>query len=429
MSYRYVIWRGHFKKLWLSQILSLVAYNLLNFALIIRVFQLTQGTRFANVSVAMLVLSFGIPSILFAAVAGVYVDQWDRRKVLILTNFVRAVLAIGYLYAESSLALVLLLTFLIATATQFFAPAEAASIPRLVRRDHLITANALFLFTFYATFVVGYSASAPVIKFFGTDGPYAAAALLFAVATALAMLLPHMGQGEDVDTTLHQNLRTVGDQLRHSWKLIRGNINLYFPIIQLMLIQVMISVIMVLAPALSLALLKAPLQDASHFLVLPAGIGMVFGVVLVNRIAKWVNNLGVISSGLVISGAGLIVLGMVGLLYRTFHGNALATIDQVGVLTALIVFVLGIVIAVISVTAQTILQENTTDHVRGKIFGALYTLINAAATLPVLLVGLLADLFSVTKVISATGALVLIFALLQLGTIRHKRRKNPKIDL
>jgi MFS family permease len=196
-----------------------------------------------------------------------------------------------------------------------------------------------------------------------------------------------------------------------------------------MLIQVMISVIMVLAPALSLALLKAPLQDASHFLVLPAGIGMVFGVVLVNRIAKWVNNLGVISSGLVISGAGLIVLGMVGLLYRTFHGNALATIDQVGVLTALIVFVLGIVIAVISVTAQTILQENTTDHVRGKIFGALYTLINAAATLPVLLVGLLADLFSVTKVISATGALVLIFALLQLGTIRHKRRKNPKIDL
>ena len=61
----------NFARLWGSQVLSQVAQNLLNFALVIRVFDLAQHTRFANISVALLILSFGIPSIFFPAAAGV----------------------------------------------------------------------------------------------------------------------------------------------------------------------------------------------------------------------------------------------------------------------------------------------------------------------------------------------------------------------
>ena len=64
----------NFSKLWGSQIMSQVAQNLLFFALIIRVFELASHTKFANISVALVVLAFGIPAIFFGLVAGAYVD-------------------------------------------------------------------------------------------------------------------------------------------------------------------------------------------------------------------------------------------------------------------------------------------------------------------------------------------------------------------
>src|SRR5262249_55297374 len=109
---------ANFNRLWAAQVLSQIAQNLLNFALIIRVYQLAQGTRFANISVALLILSFGIPSIFFAAAAGVYVDHWNKKVILVTANVLRAVLVLGYLLFERNLIMVLLLSFAISSITQ-----------------------------------------------------------------------------------------------------------------------------------------------------------------------------------------------------------------------------------------------------------------------------------------------------------------------
>ena len=90
-----------FLKIWIAQIVSQLATNLLNFALIIRVYELAANTRYANIAVSLLILAFGIPSIVFAVLAGAYVDHWDRKKVLIVTNIVRAVLVLGFLIFSS----------------------------------------------------------------------------------------------------------------------------------------------------------------------------------------------------------------------------------------------------------------------------------------------------------------------------------------
>src|SRR5206468_3795444 len=119
---------GNFTKLWGAQIFSQVGQNLLNFALIILVYDLAQHTHFANISVALLVLSFGLPSLLFAPIAGTYVDYWDRRKVLVASNLLRAVLVLAYIKGEHNLWAILLLSFLVSTVLQFFVPAETATI-------------------------------------------------------------------------------------------------------------------------------------------------------------------------------------------------------------------------------------------------------------------------------------------------------------
>ena len=117
MDYIRTIRQVNFAKLWSAQILSQVAQYLLNFALIILVYDLTAGSKFGNFSVSLVVLSFTIPSILFAPAAGTYVDYWDRKKVLLYSNLIRTILALIYIVSLDNLYAILLLTFLTSTVT------------------------------------------------------------------------------------------------------------------------------------------------------------------------------------------------------------------------------------------------------------------------------------------------------------------------
>ncbi len=407
-----IIRNGNFNRLWGSQILSQIAQNLLNFALIIRVFQLAQGTRLANVSVALLILSFGIPSIFFAAAAGVYVDHWNKKVVLLVANLARAVLVLGYLVFEHNLWLVLLFSFLISTATQFFTPAESASIPALVKPGHLQRANSLFVFTIYASFIVGYSASAPVIAWFGPSGPYVLTSIMFALAAGLVWLLPNIQVEQSEGMPFARIVRYTWREILNNWRLIRTNHNLSFPILQLTLSQSVLGVILALAPAMSLAILGIPLQDSSHFLIIPAGIGMVAGVVVIERLTSWIPRLRLIAVGFIVGATALAMLGSSDRLHHLHAGHTMLLEHyQIGLIVAPIVLILGFMNAVVSVASQTLLQEHTTEQSRGKVFGALGMMINIAATLPIFFAGVLADLFGVPTVITTLGLLLLAFGI------------------
>jgi MFS family permease len=406
----------NFGRLWGSQILSQVAQNLLNFALIIRVFELAQHTNLANFSVALVVLSFGVPSIFFAAAAGVYVDHWNRKYVLVIANAVRAVVVLGYLLFEHNLAMVLLLSFIISTATQFFAPAEAASMPALVGEQHMLRANSLFIFTMYASFIVGYSASAPVIAALGAHGPYLVTAAMFLLATLLVLPLPSIRAQTAGKVSFGAILRRTGAEILRSWRLIRADHHLSGPIYQLAITQTCVGILVTLAPALSEELLKTSIQNAAHILILPVGFGMILGVALLGWMTRAYGKANVIKYGLLVGSLDLIVIGLSGYFYAVMSGHTVSL--QGAPVVTLLVLVLGFSTAAVSAAAQTMLQEHTTDETRGKVFGALNMMVNIAATLPLLVTGILADALGATSVVILLGGLILPYAIIQF------RRKN-----
>jgi len=411
-----------FNRLWSAQALSQVAQNLLNFALIIRVFQLAQGTRFANISVALLILSFGVPSIFFAAAAGVYVDHWNKKVVLVTANFLRAFLVLGYLLVEHNLVLVLVLSFMISSITQFFAPAEAAAIPSLVKPNRLLRANSLFVFTLYASFIVGYSASAPVIAIVGPHGPYITASIFFLLAGVLVSFLPSIHVKESNGMPFAKVIRYTGHEILRNWELIRTNHNLSFPILQLTITQACLGVLLALAPALAIAVLHTPIQDTSQYLIIPAGAGMVAGVVAIGQLVKHYSKSRVIAVGLIVAAAALILLGLSDQLTRHLNHLAFGTVTEVGLTVACLVLILGFMNAVVSAASQTILQENTTDATRGKVYGALNMMVNIAATLPIFFAATIADLTSVNAVITSVGILLLVFAAGQYVWLRRHQK-------
>jgi len=87
-----------------------------------------------------------------------------------------------------------------------------------------------------------------------------------------------------------------------------------------------------------------------------------------------------------------------------------------------LVLILGFMNAVVSAASQTILQENTTEATRGKVFGALNMMVNIAATLPIFFAGILADLTSVNAVITGLGLLLLVFATVQFWQLQRERK-------
>ncbi|HUC86777.1 MAG TPA: MFS transporter [Candidatus Saccharimonadales bacterium] len=420
MEYLRLLRHGNFAKLWFAQILSQVGQNLLNFALIILVYDLAQHTRFANSSVALLVIAFGLPALLIAPMAGVLVDRWDRKTVLVVSNVLRAILVPLYLLAGHRLWLILLLSFIVSSILQFFVPAEAATIPNTVPKRMLLLANSLFIFSLYAAFIVGYSASGPAVQFLGSRGPYLIVTVMMALAAVLTSLLPPQPYTKPTVPLPRPHL--IND-LRESWKLINENAERFFAILQLTITQAVVSILITLAPALSLALLHIPLQDASHVLIIPVGVGMVLGVMLVSVVTKNRAKATVIQAGLIIASITLTLVGLSGELYRLYQGNTVIPVASISLIVGILMLVLGLINSMISAAAQTLLQESTTNANRGKVFASLNMMINLAATAPILITGFLADLLSVTRVITIIGAILTVYSLFM---VRHYRVLRPR---
>src|SRR4029077_4812092 len=123
------------------------------------------------------------------------------------------VLVLGYLLFEHDLLLVLLISFLVSSITQFFSPAEASAIPALVTKRQLLRANALFVFTMYASFIIGYSASAPVIAAFGARGPYYLTSLMFGLAGLCVVFLPSIHAAQSNKLQFRRVVRYTRDEI------------------------------------------------------------------------------------------------------------------------------------------------------------------------------------------------------------------------
>src|SRR3954464_331061 len=74
-----------FLQLWIAQIISQLAQQMINFALLVQVGDLSNS----GTATAAIIICFTIPAILFSAVAGVFVDRHPKRRVLVITNITR----------------------------------------------------------------------------------------------------------------------------------------------------------------------------------------------------------------------------------------------------------------------------------------------------------------------------------------------------
>jgi MFS family permease len=390
-----------------SQILTQVGGNAVLFGLTVTVFGLTDSST----AVSVLLLTFLVPAVVFGAVAGVFVDMFDRRQILIWSNILRAGLYALLLIFPDQLLVIYIVTALVATLTTFFGPAEAAMIPFVVKREQLLTANSFFILMLQASFVLGFALLGPAAhRFLGMELLVIIVAAAYALAGALCWILPPAPPGELGRASLDSARRAVGatfSQLREGLQYIRDHHNIFWSLTYLAITASLIGVLGSLGPAFARDVLG--LEDSDLVVILlPLGAGLVSGIVVLNVVGHRLSRRRMIEGGMIGLGLALVVLGFAQDL------DVLRSDDDISALLVIVVvlaFIAGVCYAFVAVPAQTSLQEELPSDVRGRVFGVLNMLVSLASFVPIIVAGPLADVLSAAAVIVIFAALVMIIGI------------------
>jgi len=387
VSFRQVLSNFGFLALWFGQLNSQLADRVFVYVLMVIAYRLTH----TNLGVVVPLLAFGIPSVLFGPLAGVFVDKWDRKWVLAITSIIRGLLILLIIpLVEQSLVLIFMVSFLIYTATQFFAPAESSAIPELVKRDDLIVANSLFMITWMGASVIGFGLGAPLVNIFSNEGTFIASAVLYflaAVAIFLVPLKPRERRQEGKNPSIIKDL-LFGIEFIRRRQIVR------YSLYKLFVATAAIAIISLLAISYAKEVLGIEAKNFGY-LIFAVGAGMLFGMGFLERLRRWLTKGTIVVLSFIMSGLALILIGRVSDLY----------------LALFLIFLLGVGNIFITSSIQTILQQRIPRRIRGRVFGIQNMLINSAFVFPVILAGAAADIYGVQATMGALGWLVVLTGL------------------
>lgn len=420
-----------FRNLWLAELLSQTALNAIWFAALVA----TEKETHAAAYVSYAVVSATLPVALFGVLAGILVDRWDKKRVLVISNVLRIALSLGYLWYGWSVGVIFLMNFLINAVAQFFSPAMLATIPQLLPKRLLTAATGLFNITLNISQVLGMVLlGPPLIKLVGPGVVFAVAAGLYTVATVLVATVPHT---HEPPCREGRNAAGALDELRHElregWTFVRGDRESWLAMVYLALTWTILFALVTLAPryAASAQGLRIEADDAV-FILAPAGLGMALAAAFLDRLTRWVGRWRLVGRSLLGLAGSLAVLALVApfVHYLVRHGLDTMAARRAAHLPILLVraglamvvaFVTGWWVGIITVSSEGVILERAPQDLRGRIFALQLTFTNLASIVPLLAVGHLADIIGLNAVIALTALVVLVAWLVTAASLAASR--------
>jgi MFS family permease len=388
--------------LWTGQVMSQIADKVLLVMSIALLTSYNVPVKYAASSSSYLMIATTIPAIFFGAAAGIFVDRYRKKKIMVLADTVRGFLILLLPILPKEFLVLLIITFAISSVTQAFAPAEQSAIPLVVKPENLLTANALFTTSQVASIIVGFAIAEPILTAVSNISKNGAQEVLVASLYFFAAGLGQLVRVEEtIDTSKHSRKINPWHELKVGFKYLQSNKILLNAMLQLAVLFSTIAALPVLSIKLTAEIGLKPEQFGS--LVAAMGIGLVFGS---GVLGHWGHRLQKKSLPLI----GFIGMSIVLALF-TFVDSF-----WVGILCA---GVLGFGASLVSVPMQTLIQERTPEAMRGKVFGFQNNAVNIALSVPLVITGPLADRFGLQPVLWGMSAIVAVAGILAWNSTRH----------
>lgn len=345
-------------------------------------------------AIALVVTARVLPGFFLASAGGIIVDRFNRKKLLVWCDIARALVLVSIPFVNTLWGL-LLASLALELATSLWSPAKEAIVPNIVPERHLAAANSLGLVAAYGTFPLGagaFAGLAAIGKAFGWGevGQVNMALVIdsatFVVAAGLIAMLPiqrhvpsHLlksGEGRGSEKKRSLNLAQGFEELREGWNFIFLSPQVRAVLVGLGTGMIGGGMVVPLGAVFSDKVLDAGTSGSGTLLV-ALGLGAGAGVGLVTVAQQRVSRSRIFVFAVFVTGGSLLTAASVS-----------ATI-----LAAMAVLMMGIAAGAVYVSGFTLLHEHVDEHLRGRVFSALYTLVRFCLLIAIAMGGFLADGF------------------------------------
>lgn len=372
-GFRALLKNRPFLALWSGQVLSQIADKVFFVLLIALLVNYPPLPGFRNSMRSAVMIAFTLPAIFFGSAAGIFVDRFAKKQILVASNLARALLTIAIPALPKEFLILLAITFAISTVTQFFAPAEQSAIPLLVRRENLLSANALFTTTMMGALIVGFAVGEPLLSLARTWGSYGQEILVAGLYLLAAGVIQLISFKEAALVTAPGVKVNPWSDLKAGLSYLKKNRLVWNAMLQLTVLYSVFAALTVLAIDLAADIGLKPTQFG--FLLAAAGVGMVIGAAVLGH---WGDRFGRKPLPLIGFLSMAFVLAMFSFTKDLPLGLGLSAL-------------LGLGASLIGVPMQTLIQQQTPESMRGKVFGFQNNVVNIALSVPLAITGPLTD--------------------------------------
>lgn len=397
-----------FRKLFVAQAVSDLGDGMTFTALLLLVNDLTH----APVALAILSIAVAVPSMAGGILAGVVADRFDRRRIMIASDAIRAVLVLGFIAVGTveRLPILYLVAFAQASIGTLFSPARGALIPRVVPRKGLMAANGLAQVSRMIGGLIGTALTGILVATSGQFWPaFAVDALTFAVSVAIVLRVDAaLGRSAGDANAARSGFRASALEglalISRSPTLLAtivglGIAMLGFGAVNLLFVPFVIDVLVESAAWLG------PVEAAQT-------LSMILAAGLVATLAARLSPPAMMVGGLV--GVGVAI-------------TLISATPNVLVLIA-VVFLAGWFITPAQAATTTIIQTRTTDEVRGRVLGAFQASMSTTTIVSTAVAGVAAGIIGVRDVFLAGGLIALGAAVVAAILFRLDREARPVGD-
>ena len=394
MGVRDVLRIPSYRNLFAGQAISDIGDGITLLLLLLVINELTGSMA----ALALMAIAEAVPHFTVGLVAGVYVDRWNRRTVMLAADLLRAgiVLLFAFAAAAGIVPLLYVLAFAQSSVSTFFRPARGALLPRIVPAAGLPAANSLAQVSQVIGSVIGAGIAGLLFGTFGSGVVgFAIDAATFLVSFAFVSRIAAEA-GRIVGGVEHGGShRNVLPSLREGLAIVRGSRALSGSLIAAAVSMLGLGAVNVLFVPLVVNDLRVdPTWMAGIELAQTAGMILAAGAVAF--IARRLAPTTIISLGL--AGIGLCIGLMAGV----------SAVWQVIIL----LFVVGWMVTPLQAMLQTIVQTTAGDATRGRVVSLLQASLSTASVASMAIGGILGDLIGIRSVYLAASAIVLLAAVI-----------------
>jgi MFS family permease len=438
----------NFLCLWIAQVFSQLADRIV-FVVFINAIAVEFGA--SDRLNSGLYVAFTIPAILLTAIAGVFVDRWPRRLTLVSTNWLRAfsLLLLPWTINQHQVLWVYALAFVQSAATQFFVPAEAATIPQVASKKQILEANALFTTTMMGSVIFGFALGDPFITLFTERYVHWALAGLFFLAGAVLFGLrvpkndtptcqtnPSGPSTTPPCLTLKDHCRQFLADLREGFFYIQETPAVLRAMLKLaLLFSGVVAMCLLFVSFAQKFLYESPQIAAQKFghIIAVSGLGMTLGAVVLSRLGHVLHGQTrhrVVDTGLCLIGLMLAALTLITVVSPAMHQpTGIPGITARILYTFVCALMMGVGGSLVAVPLQSTLHELIPEDKRGKVMGVQFTLLSTASTLPAVLVGFGAEFLGVRSLLSIIATPFIAIGLMDLlATFIGQGPSRPPTD-